>query len=179
MIPGYPEQLYRELQDELQRIRNSSLPEDTELEACFGSYMRHAGMLCAWVSMFRFENEEDEICFFKEIKPRFTSGIEFYKKMYQAFLFRPAGNKEQVPFYEYEIDKIDKFLTDNAGFYQYYKNGLTTHDDNFFIRKCLEGTSPKKPCLTETTHDVLLATIQGLEKYKDFVQLELEKLRQG
>ena len=177
MTPGYPEQLYNELLCEMQRIQNLQLAEDKELESCFGACMFYEQKLLTWLSVFHFEKEEDEIYFFKILRPRFTSHIEYYKKLYQCILFKPAGKKEQRRFFEYEIDKADRFFIENAGFYRYYKNGQTANDRAYFLRSLDEESSPGVPSCSDTGYDLLLAVIQGLERYKEFVQHQLEQLR--
>jgi hypothetical protein len=177
MIPGYPEQLYHELRCELQSIQDLHLTEEKEAEACFGACMLYEQKLAKWVSAFDFEKEEDEIYFFKILRPGFTSQIEYYKKLYQSILFKPSCKKEQSRFFEYEIDKADRFFIENAGFYQYYKNGQTSNNSVYFLRSCHQENSPGNPCRSETGYDLLLAAMQGLERYKDFAQRQIDQLR--
>jgi hypothetical protein len=177
MIPGYPDQLYQELLCELKRIKEQGYPEDSELEESFGACMRYENKLREWVSGCLFDTKEDEINFFKSTRPKFSCQIQYYKKRYQAILFRPSSLTKIVPFFEYEIDKADKFFSDNAGFYQYYKSGQTFNDEVYFLRYCEEDADPDDPCRSETGYDLLLADIQGLEMYKDYVQQQLEAFR--
>jgi RteC protein len=55
----------------------------------------------------RFENEEEEICFFKEIKPQILSQLLYFNKIYTIELKRPnRSNIIQRNYYEHELDSL-------------------------------------------------------------------------
>jgi RteC protein len=177
MIPEYIELLYQKLLFELERIQSLQLPEDKILEQCFVMCTFQEDKLVRWVSPFIFEKQEDEIHFFKTIRPKFSSHLHYLKCRYKAVLFQPTVPKEQTAFFEYELDKAERFFTENAGFYQYYKSGQTNNDHIYFTRSCIEDAGPTHPCRSETGYDLLIGTFQGLEMYKEFAHSEIEKLR--
>jgi hypothetical protein len=170
MIPEYPEQLYQKLLSELERIQNLQLPEDKTLEQCFVVCTFQEDKLVRWVSPFIFEKQEDEIKFFKTIRPKFSSHIHYLKCRYKAALFQPRDLKERSKFFEYELDKAEKFFTENAGFYQYYKSGQTNNDRIYFIRTCIDDAGPSHPCRSETGYDLLIGSFLGLEMYKEYMR---------
>jgi hypothetical protein len=81
-----------------------------------------------------FDTEEQEIYFFKYIKPRFTGLLSYYTRCYQCLLFRPAGSNEQMLYYQRELIKAEKFYVDQAEFYAYYIEDRTDLDREYFVR---------------------------------------------
>lgn len=87
------------------------------------------------VSNFTFLSKQDEISFFKNIKPRLFSKLIYSRKIYQMELNRPVSNYETIRFYlEKEHEQINLFCNKNAEFIQYYRSGKTTLDEYYFLR---------------------------------------------
>jgi hypothetical protein len=167
MIPGYPEQLYKELSCELVRIEHRTDPEEKMLESLFSTSILYEQRLIQCLKHFQFFNQEEEICFFKQLRPKFGCLIHYYKKRYQAVLFRPGEPKRHTLFYEYELDKTEKFFMEHLEFYQYIKRMETDLDWKYFSR----------PWVEKNRMDLLLGEILGLEKYKAYIGGLLEKLK--
>lgn len=82
-----------------------------------------------------FENDEDEICFFKEMKPQILSQLLYFNKIYTIELKRPNGsNIIQKNYYERELDSLTFFFNKNLDFYQYYRSNAIHFDDYYFRR---------------------------------------------
>ena len=64
------------------------------------------GSLKSYISGYSFENETDEILFFKEIKPNLFSKLIYYRKIYNIEIMRPNGSLEvQKMYFKKELDK--------------------------------------------------------------------------
>lgn len=82
-----------------------------------------------------FENEQDEIYFFKELKPQILSHLLYFNKIYTIELKRPNGsNLIQKNYYERELDSLTYFFNKNLDFYQYYRSNATHLDEYYFRR---------------------------------------------
>ncbi len=82
-----------------------------------------------------FENEESEICFFKELKPQILSQLIYFNKIYTIELKCPNGsNIIQKSYYEHELDSLTFFFNRNLDFYQYYRSNAT-HLDGYYFRR--------------------------------------------
>jgi hypothetical protein len=90
-----------------------------------------------------FAIEEEEIYFFKHIKPTFYALL-----FYELFLLdldtrRPIGTPQIIKaYYEDELGHIARFFEINAFYYHYYKTGATELDDRYFIRDAAPGRIP-------------------------------------
>lgn len=82
-----------------------------------------------------FTNEQDEICFFKEMKPQILSQLLYFNKIYTIELKRPNGsNIIQKNYYEQELNSLTFFFNRNLDFYQYYRSNAV-HLDHYYFRR--------------------------------------------
>jgi len=131
----------------------------------------------------KFTTTEEEIRFFKEIKPKFFSKLIYHAELYNMELKKPVGNPAIIRKYlNKKLDMISYFFKDNLEFYQYYRAGLTDMDEKIFVRgnedirlridvSYFEGD----PSFS-TSHDHVLSRILANELLSDYLHLQLEKL---
>ncbi len=85
-----------------------------------------------------FNSPDDEIHFFKKVKPNIHSLLIFYKHVYNVEITRPIGNcKKNVVYYTDYLEKVSKSnkrYYRNNSFYQYTKSGRTDKDELYFLR---------------------------------------------
>jgi hypothetical protein len=82
-----------------------------------------------------FESEQEEICFFKEMKPQILSQLLYFNKIYTIELKRPNGsNISQKNYYEQELNSLTFFFNRNLDFYQYYRSNAVHLDEYYFRR---------------------------------------------
>lgn len=92
--------------------------------------------LKAFVSDYEFTSEEEEINFFKEIKPRFFCHLIYYQKVYNLEMNRPLGSREaQIDYLKRELDAIQDYADKRIDFYRYYRAGSTHLDRYYFTRR--------------------------------------------
>jgi len=83
----------------------------------------------------KFPNQEDEILFFKEIKPTIYSKLIYFIKIFNIESKRPTGSdKSQKKYIQNELNKLEKFFSENLEFYQYMRNKMIYLDDKYFVR---------------------------------------------
>ncbi|WP_417888065.1 RteC domain-containing protein [Zunongwangia sp.] len=83
----------------------------------------------------KFENQYDEILFFKYTKPKFVSKLIYYNQIYKIETRRPYGGKRVLRKYLLkELNKLKCFFDDQLEFYKYYRTGSTYLDHKYFVR---------------------------------------------
>jgi len=143
-----------------------------EIECCFNLAQKHWSWIEQKLEDHRFLSKEDEIEFYKHVKPLFKSQIEFYNLRYQAEIFKPHDEPGTLKeFWIREQQKLDRFIQDNSVFYVYYKNGATNRDEEYFLSGASENESGK----TIYTDD-LIGILMALERYTQHAQSELSRL---
>lgn len=88
-----------------------------------------------FILSYEFQSEEEEITFFKEIKPKFCYRLIYYRKLYNIEINRPVTaictQKEYL--YE-ELETINKYTNKRLDFVRYYRSGSTHLDSLYFLR---------------------------------------------
>lgn len=88
-----------------------------------------------FVFTYTFKNEEEEILFFKDIKPKFCYRLIYYRKIYNIEMNRPlAGVDAQKEYLNKELNSINQYTTKRLDFIRYYRSGSTHLDSLYFSR---------------------------------------------
>lgn len=126
------------------------------------------------VSKEGFENQSDEIEFFKAFKPAILSLKIELIYIYNLKLNEPVGTGETViNYYESEIKSIQSFFRMNSFHYQYFKNNLTDMDAAYFTRNAgplalpIDDITDLDP-LFSTPMSLLFAKFRGYEVVQKF-----------
>jgi hypothetical protein len=83
----------------------------------------------------KFKNQEQEIDFFKNIKPKFTSKFIYYNIIYKIETKKPYGGERIVKKYlNNELQKLKTYFDNNLDFYKYYRTGNNYLDFKYFVR---------------------------------------------
>jgi len=83
-----------------------------------------------------FNSKQDEIEFFKKMKPEIVSKLMYFKSIFDIERKRPKGSvKKQKKYFDTEIQKFQDYFNNNHVFYQYFKGGETYSDKQYFLRK--------------------------------------------
>lgn len=134
---------------------------------------------------YSFPSVEDEICFFKELKPEILSKYIYFNKVYHIELKCPDGSNNCIQEYlSAELDKLTYFFRNNIEFYQYIRS-QSTHLDNFYFTRKSIGTSTipsfesfqyDADPLFSTGYDYKVAKIIANEMLRIYLNKRLVKL---
>ncbi|HEY4061096.1 MAG TPA: hypothetical protein VGM30_04310 [Puia sp.] len=91
-MPSEYQEYYHQLLAAIASHRVTGSTEMEQVEACFKSSLEYWGKVRQRVKERSFATPEEEIHFFKVIKPLFASRIEYYTWCYHTLLFMPAGD---------------------------------------------------------------------------------------
>lgn len=137
-----------------------------------------------WVIGHDFDCWENEITFFKELKPQFISQYIYFSKIV-AYLssFPASGIKYKKKIIESEFEKLQYFYIENSEFVSYYRRKATYLDRKHFLRFKYDldvKLSPDFHSYDErfsTTHDYLVATIIAYDQYEAFLKAQVNLLK--
>lgn len=88
-----------------------------------------------FILSYQFMNDDEEITFFKEIKPKICYRLIYYRKLYNIEMNRPvAGTSRQKEYLCEELDSINKYMNKRLDFIRYYRSGSTHLDSLYFLR---------------------------------------------
>ncbi|MFD2289138.1 tetracycline regulation of excision, RteC [Pedobacter petrophilus] len=85
-----------------------------------------------------FKNDEEEIHFFRSIKPQILGKLIYYNKIYRIETTCPVSNgKMYYSYFSRQLENLKREYTEhlcNSDFYRYYRSGRTDRDDSYFKR---------------------------------------------
>jgi len=156
-----------------QELQQAGIETENNLQQFERSYMiatAKLGELKDFIQGYTFKSEEEEIKFFKEIKPLFHKEAIYYNELYNIESERPLiSDQSQKQFYEKTIDRIMSYFDRHRELYNYYRTGKTNKDKSFFQRSTLSNPISKHYVLDldtsfSTPHSIDLAHLQAYEQ---------------
>lgn len=89
----------------------------------------------AMVKEREFASTDEEIYFFKKVKPLITSKYFYYLKLYKIEMATPMSSTDvKIRYYKKEISKLDNYTTSHADFCTYIRRDATYLDHIYFTR---------------------------------------------
>jgi len=129
----------KNLEFELKRIEDEGLPLLKKAERSIYCINESLKQIKQFVITQQFQSQDDEILFFKEIKPSIYSKLIYFVKIFHIESKRPDGSdKSKKKYLLNELSKLENFFSENLEFYQYMRNNRTFLDDKFFVRGKLD-----------------------------------------
>lgn len=139
--------------------------------------------LKTFILNYPFKNEEEEILFFKEIKPGILSQLIYYIKINNIESKRPMGSVErQQNYLIHELEKLTLYFNSHLEFYRYYRMNSTFLDDKFFVRGRddlhlhLDNLMIYIDPEFSTSQDCMVAKIIANDRLEVFLKTELDTL---
>lgn len=175
--------LYGRMTEELGIIRREEGETVKMAAASVEAVKRHVAPLREFILDIGFADEQEEVRFFKETKPRFYRHLIYFSKVMHMELERPAGGAQtQQKFLIREQKRLAYFFRKYKDFYKYLRSGASYLDKKLFMRESnnlplpqeLEGID-KDPLFT-TSHDFIVAKISANEMLEDLLSAEISKL---
>jgi hypothetical protein len=128
---------------------------------------------------------QQEIYFYKEVKPFFLSQLIFYNRAYDMEVGKPPGGiNDQEAYYQKELKRINEFYEDNRFIYRYIRSGATYLDEKLFFHPpagsifALYGFDSPAETPFPVCYDHVVARIKAGELLQDYLFSALEELHQ-
>lgn len=139
--------------------------------------------LRTFILNYTFNNEEEEILFFKDIKPRIFSQLIYHVKINNIEGKRPIGSFEiQQKYLMNELEELTLFFNSHIEFYRYYRTNSIFLDDKLFVRgrEDFHFHQDNPFIYTDpdfsTSMDYLVAEILANDRLEIFLKTELDTL---
>lgn len=180
---NYISNIKKSLNSQLQIIdieENDSTTKARKSILCIKNTLSH---LKVFILGYTFKDEEEEIIFFKEIKPDIFSKLIYHVKIFNIESRRPVGSYDiQKNFLCQELSKLNFFFNSHLEFYQYYRMNSTYLDDKYFVRGKEDIYLFQDSLMFyvdpdfSTSHDYAVAKIMAHDRLEVYLNRELEAL---
>ena len=126
--------LKKEIDAKIEEIESSEISAITKSLKASRMLADAFNQLKTFILSYTFNDEEEEILFFKEIKPKLCYRLIYYRKVYNIEMNRPAGVEKQKEYLCEKLDEINKYNSKRLDFIRYYRSGSTHLDSLYFLR---------------------------------------------
>ncbi|HRK52771.1 MAG TPA: RteC domain-containing protein [Cyclobacteriaceae bacterium] len=176
-IKSFAEELLAGLNVQLELLANDSLDLIMMANKALQLIKPMIQELRNFVFTYEFIDIEEEIVFFKDIKPLFTSKYYFYNKLLSLKISEPYEPRE--PFKEYyaeQLKLLQEAVKENYEFHFYYLSGATYHDSVYFTRGNDNLASVEYDLKFSTGYDLLVAKILANQLIKEHLLNTMKEL---
>ena len=112
---------FNEFEKEYQNIKNTNSDNILIASKVISLIEEKSKELFKWLKKHKFNSVEEEIYFFKDLKPIFISKLIYYKTILNIESNLPTSRKNKIKFYEEELNAIQEYTNKNKKFYEYYR----------------------------------------------------------
>lgn len=167
----FSQSLQEEMEQQLRLIHSHDSEPLSQFIEAIKTMVEVVERLKTFSLQYDFADAQEEIFFFREIKPRFAAKLIYYNELYNIEISKPVGDgKVARRHYKSEMTKLKSFFADNLDFYRYYRSGATDMDARYFIRRkadfrtTLDSAYFQADHRFSTSHDYKLACLLAHEE---------------
>jgi hypothetical protein len=175
------DRLYAAMNNQLNEVTVNGGTPIEQLQESIMICKKAMAKLKTYIANYAFEDQQEEIRFFKDAKPMFYSKYIYFINVYNFLMQKPAGGESVLKEYiNSELADLKRFFDHNQSFYQYYRAGATDLDDKYFTRGIfnvmIELENFEEDEMYSTSHDYKLSKIIANEKFQEYLKLELTRI---
>lgn len=135
------------------------------------------------VIIHQFSSQEEEIVFFKELKPQILSKQLYFNKIYCIESKFPTGSNEAARKYlNDQLHSMEYYFNRYLDFHQYYRSGSTVYDKYYFVRGnvdpklCNDSSRFNSDLKFSTVYDFKVAKIIANEMLRIYLHRRLKMI---
>lgn len=135
MFPKFYDDLHRELNDVLGEVMANESDPVKVFSAAMPEISKTLNILRERSLAVPFAGVEEEVLFFKTVKPRFYALKIFHFELYALLMNKPVDTKDVlIAYYKQELQILSRFFSLHAGPYTYFRTGRSELDQLYFVR---------------------------------------------
>jgi hypothetical protein len=130
-----------------------------------------------FVIKYKFTSTDEEIEFFRKIKPDFAGLLRYYKKVFQIQLFEVHNSPEvRLKYFRSQLRRLEVSMKKNAEYYQYILSNLNHMDEKYFTRgEALPNTAVIDDRFS-TPHEIQLSKILCNERIRIYLTKAIQNI---
>lgn len=135
-MTGFYKRAYNELENQINELLIEQENQLASYEKVIAIIVQKLGKLKENVLKTDFKNQQEEIHFFKHVKPQFIAKLIYYA-IYKIETKKPNDTKAVKKFLNEELRKLKRYFDNNLEFYKYYRTNNNFIDEKLFVTgKC-------------------------------------------
>lgn len=130
----FTSRIKKEIDERIEQIECSEISMINKSLEASRIFTETFNQLKEFILSYDFKDEDEEIFFFKETKPRLCSRLIYYNKIYNIEINRPAGVEKQREYLSETLNDINRYSSKRLDFIRYYRSGSSQMDSLYFLR---------------------------------------------
>lgn len=173
---------FNELEREYEILKNASDDVLTTSKVIIRYIENKLNEIYSWLNNYVFLSIQEEIYFFKELKPKLVSKLIYYKAILKLETTLPQTKKDKKKKYEKLLTEIHQYAEKNRDVYEYYRSRTSHKDEYFFVRRSYKDIIKNDCCLINcdsticTSHDYKMAHIIANDMLTNYIENKLDEL---
>ncbi|AEW03309.1 hypothetical protein A4D02_04645 [Niastella koreensis] len=169
-------QIYNSIEQQIEKI-SLEAEEGKRIEQSFCLAMRTWLEMEVLVSDHRFLDQEEEIYFYKNLKPQFLGLIEYFTLLYKSVLFQPEDRMKTGLYWEHELKSCRELISiynTNCRFYEQHLFGTDLcHLEQNNRQSLLFGLNVDRLNFTDASYSYLRGRLIAMKRYQKYIQIKL------
>ncbi len=161
----FTKELYSKMQSTIREISNSGVSGFDYYRTCYHETLEISKKLKTFILDYQFTNPQEEIEFFKEVKPQFQSKLMYFNELIQVEIQKPLISEKRLlaKYYRRSSSHYAALASRNQIFLQYMRSNYDSGDHLLFVR-------------SNEHFDFIQTDLDLDEKYSTPASTELSKL---
>lgn len=179
----FSDRLSHALENELYLVTTKAISECEKLKEAISLCKKALSILKRYLAGYFFESMEEEVEFFKTIKPVFYSKYIYYVYLYNYHINKPLGSDKVLKsFITSKLAELKHYFDRNQVFYQYYRSGATQFDTFYFTRGDFNDYSELEDFQGDesfsTSHDYKISKVIANRSLQEFLLARCKEINQ-
>ena len=176
--------MYGKLEDQLETINGSLSSGFEKFSDSLYAITNNINELKKIISEYQFENDRQEMAFFKNVFPQFYARLIYTSEEYNITSTIPEGTDQMIrDYYLQELAIVKRNFNHHQFAYQYFLQSESALDEDYFLRKNFRRYHLGLPLLvfdetTETNMGYQFAKFRAYEMLQTFLIKKLQALYQ-
>ena len=170
-------QVYKSIEQQIDKGAMELTDERKWIERAFGLAMKTWLDIEEIASNYKFLNREEEVYFYKTLKPGFTGLIEYFTLLYKSVVFQPDDSMKSDAYWKHELKNCSETISIYESGCLYYEKKQSDTDIYFLQQNnqqpLLFGLNVNRINFTDTSYSYLRGRLIAMKRYKKYIQLKL------
>jgi len=147
------------------------------IERSFGLAMKSWLEIEEMASNYRFLDREEEIYFYKNLKPDFIGLIEYFTLLYKSMMFQPEDSMKKSAYWKHELKNCRELVFIYNSACQYYEQ-QQSNTDIYFLKQhnqepLLFGLNVSRINFSDASYSYLRGRLIAMKRYEKYIQVKL------
>jgi hypothetical protein len=168
-------QLYKQTEQQIYKGASELTDEGKWIEWGFGLAMKTWLEVERMTNSYPFLHRDEEINFYKTLKPGFTGLIEYFTLLYKSIVFQPEDPLQKDAYWKRELKTCLEFISLFRSGCMYYEQ--QPDKDQYFLQQnnqqpLIFGLNVNEFNFSAISYTYLLGRLIAVKKYKKYIQAQ-------